>query len=48
VSQPSATATSSAGYADVVGLKMALLVPAVCYFGILCYGIYARRARDAA
>jgi MFS transporter, FHS family, L-fucose permease len=34
--------------ADWVGLKSALLVPAVCYFGILCYGIYARRPRDAA
>ncbi len=33
--------------ADSIGLKMALLVPAVCYFGILSYGVYARRPRDA-
>jgi MFS transporter, FHS family, L-fucose permease len=32
------------GYAaDVIGLKAALLVPAICYAGILAYGIYARR-----
>jgi FHS family L-fucose permease-like MFS transporter len=29
--------------ADQVGLKSALLVPAVCYAGILAYGFYARR-----
>jgi MFS transporter, FHS family, L-fucose permease len=29
--------------ADLIGLKAALLVPAVCYAGILSYGIYARR-----
>jgi len=29
--------------ADVIGLKAALLVPAICYAGILAYGIYARR-----
>lgn len=28
---------------DHVGLKLALLIPAVCYLGILCYGVYARR-----
>lgn len=28
--------------ADQVGLKMALMVPAVCYAGILGYGFYAR------
>jgi len=28
---------------DLLGLKAALLVPAVCYLGILAYGIYARR-----
>jgi FHS family L-fucose permease-like MFS transporter len=33
--------------ADWAGLKIALFVPAVCYFGILCYGIYARRPRNA-
>jgi FHS family L-fucose permease-like MFS transporter len=27
---------------DLVGLKLALLVPALCYVGILCYGLYAR------
>ena len=31
--------------ADWVGLKAALLVPAVCYLGILGFGIYARRPR---
>lgn len=32
------------GYtADLVGLKMALAVPALCYAGILGFGIYARR-----
>ena len=29
--------------ADSTGLRIALLVPAVCYAGILAYGIYARR-----
>ena len=29
--------------ADLIGLKAALLVPAICYAGILSYGIYARR-----
>jgi FHS family L-fucose permease-like MFS transporter len=33
--------------ADALGLKLALLVPAVCYFGILSYGIYARRPKVA-
>jgi len=28
---------------DQVGLKLALLIPALCYVGILCYGVYARR-----
>jgi FHS family L-fucose permease-like MFS transporter len=33
--------------ADLMGLKLALIVPAVCYSGILLFGIYARRqARD--
>jgi len=31
--------------ADWVGLKAALLVPAVCYAGILSFGIYARRPK---
>jgi FHS family L-fucose permease-like MFS transporter len=31
--------------ADWVGLKAALLVPAVCYAGILGFGIYARRPK---
>jgi FHS family L-fucose permease-like MFS transporter len=31
--------------ADWVGLKTALVVPAICYAGILCFGIYARRPR---
>jgi len=31
--------------ADAVGLKMALLVPVVCYALILCFGIFARRPR---
>jgi MFS transporter, FHS family, L-fucose permease len=32
------------GYmADLIGLKTALFVPAICYAGILGYGIYARR-----
>jgi len=29
--------------ADLVGLKAALFVPALCYVGILAYGVYARR-----
>jgi FHS family L-fucose permease-like MFS transporter len=29
--------------ADLIGLKGALFVPAICYAGILAYGIYARR-----
>jgi FHS family L-fucose permease-like MFS transporter len=31
------------GVADFTGLKFALVVPALCYAGILGYGIYARR-----
>jgi FHS family L-fucose permease-like MFS transporter len=31
--------------ADWIGLKMALTVPAICYAGILSYGIYARRPK---
>jgi FHS family L-fucose permease-like MFS transporter len=31
--------------ADAVGLKMALIVPALCYAIILCFGIFARRPR---
>ncbi len=31
------------GVADLTGLKFALVVPALCYAGILGYGIYARR-----
>ena len=34
--------------ADLVGLKAALIVPALCYAGILSYGIYARRPAVAA
>jgi FHS family L-fucose permease-like MFS transporter len=33
--------------ADAVGLKMALIVPALCYALILCFGIFARRPRAA-
>ena len=33
--------------ADIVGLKMALLVPVVCYALILCFGVFARRPRAA-
>jgi FHS family L-fucose permease-like MFS transporter len=29
--------------ADWVGLKMALIVPAVCYLGILGFGLYTRQ-----
>jgi MFS transporter, FHS family, L-fucose permease len=34
--------------ADLIGLKAALIVPALCYAGILSYGIYARRPAVAA
>jgi FHS family L-fucose permease-like MFS transporter len=34
--------------ADIVGLKAALIVPAVCYAGILGFGLFARRPADAA
>lgn len=30
--------------ADLMGLKAALAVPAICYLGILAFGIFARRA----
>lgn len=30
--------------ADLMGLKAALVVPAICYLGILMFGIFARRA----
>jgi FHS family L-fucose permease-like MFS transporter len=30
--------------ADLMGLKTSLFVPAICYAGILAYGIYARRS----
>ena len=33
--------------ADVVGLKLSLVVPALCYIGILGFGWYARRPYDA-
>jgi MFS transporter, FHS family, L-fucose permease len=33
--------------ADWVGLKEAMIVPALCYCGILSFGIYARRPKDA-
>lgn len=33
--------------ADAVGLKMALVVPALCYLGILGFGIFARRPYNA-
>jgi MFS transporter, FHS family, L-fucose permease len=33
--------------ADLVGLKMALAVPAICYAGILGFGLYARRPLKA-
>ena len=36
------------GYAaDVVGLKMSLVVPAACYAAILLFGVYARRSQHA-
>ncbi|XYJ10963.1 sugar MFS transporter [Telluria sp. B2] len=31
--------------ADAMGLKMALIVPAICYAIILCFGVFARRPR---
>jgi FHS family L-fucose permease-like MFS transporter len=31
--------------ADAVGLKLALMVPALCYAVILCFGVFARRPR---
>jgi FHS family L-fucose permease-like MFS transporter len=34
--------------ADWIGLKPALIVPALCYLGILGYGIYARRPAASA
>ena len=33
--------------ADAMGLKDALIVPAICYLGILLFGIYARRSAAA-
>ena len=33
--------------ADIAGLKAALIVPAVCYAGILGFGLFARRPADA-
>ncbi|MGJ9417285.1 hypothetical protein ACHAC9_05870 [Massilia sp. CMS3.1] len=33
--------------ADAVGLKLALIVPALCYAVILCFGLFARRPRAA-
>jgi FHS family L-fucose permease-like MFS transporter len=33
--------------ADAMGLKAALIVPAVCYLGILLFGLYARRRASA-
>ncbi|MES2294080.1 MAG: sugar MFS transporter [Pseudomonadota bacterium] len=33
--------------ADALGLKGALIVPAICYLGILLFGIYARRSAAA-
>jgi FHS family L-fucose permease-like MFS transporter len=34
--------------ADLVGLRLALMVPALCYAGILCFGVYARGPLRAA
>jgi FHS family L-fucose permease-like MFS transporter len=34
--------------ADWVGLKAALIVPAICYAGILSFGLYARRPKSTA
>ncbi len=33
--------------ADAMGLKAALIVPAICYLGILLFGLYARRQTSA-
>jgi FHS family L-fucose permease-like MFS transporter len=33
--------------ADLAGLRLALLVPALCYAGILGFGVYARRPLPA-
>jgi MFS transporter, FHS family, L-fucose permease len=33
--------------ADWLGLKLALFVPALCYLGILCFGVYARRPKES-
>jgi FHS family L-fucose permease-like MFS transporter len=33
--------------ADIFGLKSALIVPAICYLGILSFGLYARRRASA-
>jgi len=33
--------------ADCVGLKTGLIVPAICYAGILSFGLYARRPKHA-
>jgi FHS family L-fucose permease-like MFS transporter len=33
---------------DHVGLKFALIIPALCYLGILSYGVYARRPLQTA
>lgn len=32
--------------ADLLGLKAALTIPAICYAGILSFGVYARRPRQ--
>ena len=34
--------------ADIMGLKVAMIVPAVCYAVILLFGVYARRPHAAA
>jgi len=34
--------------ADWTPLKTAMIVPAICYLGILSFGVYARRPKDAA
>ena len=31
--------------ADRIGLKAAMFVPAICYAGILAFGLYARRPK---
>ena len=33
--------------ADMAGLKLALIVPAICYAGILTFGVFARRPYQA-